>query len=70
MTASAAWSAIPTRWIRSGAIQRVNVAAAAAIQAALGDLDHLNGYLRQVAESKALLYAKSDRLGLEHVNSD
>jgi histidinol-phosphate aminotransferase len=51
-------------------VYSVNVAAAAAIQAALGDLDHLNGYLRQVAESKALLYAACDRLGLQYVTSD
>jgi len=40
-----------------------------AVQAALGDLDHLNGYLRQVAESKALLYGACDRLGLTYVPS-
>ncbi|OLD21766.1 MAG: hypothetical protein AUJ01_01610, partial [Acidobacteria bacterium 13_1_40CM_3_65_5] len=51
-------------------VYSVNVAAAAAIQAALGDLDHLSGYLRQVAESKALLYAACDRLGLTYVTSD
>jgi histidinol-phosphate aminotransferase len=51
-------------------VYSVNVAAAAAIQAALADLDHLNGYLRQVAESKALLYAACDRLGLTYVKSD
>jgi len=51
-------------------VYSVNVAAAVAIQAALGDLDHLNGYLRQVAESKALLYAACDRLGLTYVKSD
>jgi histidinol-phosphate aminotransferase len=51
-------------------VYSVNVAAAAAIQAALGDLDHLDGYLRQVKESKALLYAACDRLGLKYVTSD
>jgi histidinol-phosphate aminotransferase len=50
-------------------VYSVNVAAAAAIQAALGDLDHLHGYLRQVAESKTLLYAACDRLGLTYVKS-
>ncbi len=30
------------------------------------DLDYLNDYLRQVAESKALLYAACDRLGLTY----
>ena len=55
---------------RAVPVYSVNVAAAAAIQAALGDLDHLNGYLRQVTESKALLYAACDRLGLTYVKSD
>ena len=50
-------------------VYSVNVAAAAAIQAALGDLDHLNGYLRQVSESKALLYQACDRLGLKYWRS-
>ena len=50
-------------------VYSVNIAAAVAIQAALGDLDHLNGYLRQVSESKALLYAACDRLGLGYVTS-
>lgn len=51
---------------RAVPVYSVNIAAAAAIQAALQDLDHLNGYLRQVAESKALLYAACDRLGLKY----
>jgi histidinol-phosphate aminotransferase len=55
---------------RAVPVYSVNVAAAAAIQAALGDRDHLNGYLRQVAESKAMLYAACDRLGLTYVESD
>ncbi len=56
--------------IRRGVpVYSVNVAAAVAIVAALDDLDHLNGYLSQVAESKALLYAACDRLGLAHVKS-
>jgi histidinol-phosphate aminotransferase len=50
-------------------VYSVNVAAAVAIQAALGDLDHLNDYLRQVVESKALLYAACDRLGLRYWKS-
>jgi histidinol-phosphate aminotransferase len=50
-------------------VYSVNIAAAVAILAALGDLDHLQGYLRQVAESKALLYAACDRLGLAYVPS-
>ena len=50
-------------------VYSVNIAAAAAIQAALQDLDHLNGYLRQVVESKALLYAACDRLGIKYWKS-
>jgi histidinol-phosphate aminotransferase len=50
-------------------VYSVNVAAAVAVRAALGDLDHLNGYLRQVAESKTLLYAACDRLGLTYFTS-
>ena len=47
-------------------VYSVNVAAVVAVQAALGDLDHLRGYLRQVSESKQLLYAACDRLGLKY----
>ena len=54
---------------RAVPVYSVNVAAAVAIVAALGDLDHLRDYLRQVAESKALLYAACDRLGLAYVES-
>jgi len=50
-------------------VYSVNIAAVVAIIAALQDLDHLNGYLRQVAESKQLLYAACDRLGLTYVPS-
>lgn len=50
-------------------VYSVNIAAVAAIMAALADLDHLRGYLAQVAESKALLYAACDRLGLTYVPS-
>jgi histidinol-phosphate aminotransferase len=50
-------------------VYSVNIAAVAAIQAALKDLDHLNEYLRQVAESKALLYAACDRLGITYWKS-
>jgi histidinol-phosphate aminotransferase len=50
-------------------VYSVNIAAVAAIQAALQDLDHLDGYLRQVAESKALLYAACDRLGIKYWQS-
>jgi histidinol-phosphate aminotransferase len=54
---------------RAVPVYSVNVAAAVAIVAALDDLDHLNDYLRQVATSKALLYAACDRLGLGYVPS-
>jgi len=50
-------------------VYSVNVAAVVAIQAALQDQDHLRDYLRQVAESKGLLYAACDRLGLTYVAS-
>lgn len=54
---------------RAVPVYSVNIAAVAAIVAALEDLDHLHNYLRQVAESKALLYAACDRLGLTYVKS-
>jgi histidinol-phosphate aminotransferase len=50
-------------------VYSVNVAAVVAVQAALGDLDHLHNYLRQVKQSKTLLYAACDRLGLQYVPS-
>ena len=54
---------------RAVPVYSVNVAAAVAVIAALGDLDYLHGYLRQVDESKQLLYAACDRLGLGYVKS-
>jgi len=54
---------------RAVPVYSVNIAAVAAVQAALRDLDHLRGYLRQVEESKSLLYAACDRLGLSYVPS-
>ena len=51
-------------------VYSVNIAAVAAVEAALGDLDFLHGYLAQVKESKALLYAACDRLGLRYWRSD
>jgi histidinol-phosphate aminotransferase len=54
---------------RAVPVYSVNIAAVAALEAALGDLGHLNGYLKQVEESKALLYAACDRLGLTYVRS-
>jgi histidinol-phosphate aminotransferase len=50
-------------------IYSVNVAAAVAVVAALGDRGHLADYRRQVDQSKALLYAACDRLGLRYVYS-
>jgi histidinol-phosphate aminotransferase len=41
-----------------------------AVQAALTDPAHLRDYLRQVKESKALLYAACDRVGLSYWQSD
>ncbi len=51
-------------------VYSVNIAAVAALQAALQDTDYLNDYLRQVEESKALLYAACDRLNLGYWKSD
>ena len=50
-------------------VYSVNIAACVAVQAALADRDHVSDYLRQVAESKALLYAACDRLGLAYWRS-
>jgi histidinol-phosphate aminotransferase len=50
-------------------VYSVSIAAVAAVRAALGDLDHLRDYLRQVEESKALLYEACDRLGLTYQRS-
>jgi histidinol-phosphate aminotransferase len=54
---------------RAVPVYSVNIAAVVAIQAALSDLEHLRDYLRQVAESKALLYAACDRFGLTYWKS-
>jgi histidinol-phosphate aminotransferase len=54
---------------RAVPVYSVNIAAVAAVQAALSDLDHLRGYLAQVAESKALLYDACGRLGLKYWKS-
>jgi len=50
-------------------VYSVNVAAVAAVQAALADREHLERYLREVRESKALLYAACDRMGLKYWKS-
>jgi histidinol-phosphate aminotransferase len=55
---------------RAVPVYSVNVAAAAAVQAALDDRGHLERYLAEVADSKALLYAACDRLGLKYWKSD
>jgi histidinol-phosphate aminotransferase len=54
---------------RAVPVYSVSIAAVAAIQAALLDLDHMRGYLQQVTESKALLYAACDRLGITYWKS-
>jgi len=51
-------------------VYSVNIAAVVAVQAALGDMDYLRAYLRQVDESKALLYDACGRLGVGYVKSD
>jgi histidinol-phosphate aminotransferase len=51
-------------------VYSVNIAAVAAVQAALADRDYLEDYLRQTRESKALLYAACERLGFRYVPSD
>ena len=50
-------------------VYSVNIAAVVAMQAAIDDSAHLNDYLRQVSESKRLLYAACDRLGLRYWKS-
>ena len=51
-------------------VYNVNVAAVVGMRAALRDTDHLQQYLQQVPESKALLYAACERLGLKYWKSD
>jgi histidinol-phosphate aminotransferase len=51
-------------------VYSVNIAAVVALQAALDDRDYLNDYLRQVKESKSLVYAACDRLKLKYWPSD
>jgi histidinol-phosphate aminotransferase len=50
-------------------VYSVNIAAVVAVQAALQDREYLLNYLRQVEESKSLLYAACDRLGLKYWRS-
>ena len=58
----------PIRYVTP--VYSVNIAAVVALQAALADVEYLNDYLRQVEESKALLYAACDRLKLTYWRSD
>jgi histidinol-phosphate aminotransferase len=51
-------------------VYSVNIAAVVAVQAAVADLAYLGDYLRQVQESKALLYGACDRVGLKYWKSD
>jgi histidinol-phosphate aminotransferase len=55
---------------RAIGVYSVNVAAVVALRAALDDRAHVAGYLDQVRESKALVYAACDRLGLKYWESD
>jgi histidinol-phosphate aminotransferase len=50
-------------------VYSVNIAAVAAVRAALGDLSFVQDYLRQVKESKALVYDACDRLGVVYWKS-
>jgi histidinol-phosphate aminotransferase len=50
-------------------VYSVNIAAVVAMQAALDDRSFVADYIRQVAESKALMYAACDRLGLTYWKS-
>jgi len=55
---------------RAVPVYSVNIAAAVGVQAALEDVEHLAQYRRQVAESRTLLYAACERLGLTCWKSD
>jgi histidinol-phosphate aminotransferase len=55
---------------RAIGLYSVNVAAVVALQAALQDTAYVARYLAQVRESKALVYAACDRLGLKYWRSD
>lgn len=48
----------------------LNVFVVASLTAALDDTAYVDEYVRQVRESKALLYAACERLGLDYVPSD
>jgi histidinol-phosphate aminotransferase len=55
---------------RAIGVYSVNSAAVVAVQAALEDRRFVGDYLRQVKESKALVYAACERLGLQYWKSD
>lgn len=50
-------------------VYSVNIAAVVGVQAALEDVPFLDGYKAQVEQSKAMLYAACDRLGLRYWKS-
>jgi histidinol-phosphate aminotransferase len=50
-------------------VYSVNIAATVAVQAALQDREYLTAYLQEVEQSKRLLYAACDRLGLTYAKS-
>ena len=50
-------------------VYSVNIAAVVAVKAALQDRAYLERYLREVEQSKALLYTACDRLGLQYWRS-
>jgi histidinol-phosphate aminotransferase len=50
-------------------VYSVNIAAVAAVHAALQDRAHLRNYLSQVDQSKTLLYETCDRIGLKYWKS-
>jgi len=55
---------------RAIGVYSLNVAAVVGLKAALRDTEYIKSYLRQVEQSKALLYAACDRLGLKYWPSD
>jgi len=63
-------AAVVARLRRSLPPYSINVAAAVALEAALGDQAHLDAYRAQVRASKARVYAVCDRLGLAHWPSE
>jgi histidinol-phosphate aminotransferase len=62
--------AVIARLRRSLPPYSINVAAAVALEAALGDQAHLDAYRAQVRASKARVYAVCERLGLGYVPSE